>query len=74
VNNTYALCFYHKTYRNQPVIYGMGWGGQYLVIIPGLKAVISVNQQVNDATAIRQSEIFMGCIFPLIIESIAARG
>jgi len=71
VNNSYALCFYHKTYRNQSVTYGMGWGGQYLVLIPGLNAVISINQQVNDATAIKQSETFMGCIFPLIVESIS---
>jgi len=73
VNNTYALCFYHKMYRNEPVVYGMGWGGQYLVLMPGLNTVISVNQQVNDATAIRQSETFMGCIFPLIIDRLAVQ-
>jgi hypothetical protein len=48
----------------------MGWGGQYLVLIPGLHAAISVNQSVNDQTAIQQSEIFMGRIFPLIFEKI----
>jgi CubicO group peptidase (beta-lactamase class C family) len=71
VNNTYALCFYHKTYRNEQVVYGMGWGGQYLVLIPHLHVVITVNQQVNNATAIRQSETFMNCIFPLIVESVS---
>lgn len=69
-NTTYGLCFYHKVYNGEAVTYGMGWGGQYLVLIPGLHAVISVNQSVNDQTAIQQSEIFMGRIFPLIVETI----
>jgi CubicO group peptidase (beta-lactamase class C family) len=71
VNNTYALCFYHKTYRNEQVVYGMGWGGQYLTLIPGLNVVITINQSVNDATAIRQSETFTNYIFPLIVESVS---
>ncbi|HEX6428172.1 MAG TPA: serine hydrolase [Niastella sp.] len=72
VNTTYGLCFYHKTYNGEPVIYGMGWGGQFLIVVPGLDAVIAVNQQVNDQTARQQSTIFMGSIFPLIYEQIKA--
>jgi len=67
-NVTYGLCFYHKTYKNQAVTYGMGWGGQFLILIPGMHAVISVNQAVNDQTAVRQSNTFMGKIFPLIFD------
>jgi hypothetical protein len=69
-NTTYGLCFYHKMYNEEAITFGMGWGGQYLVLIPGLHAAISVNQSVNDQTAIQQSEIFMGRIFPLIFEKI----
>jgi CubicO group peptidase (beta-lactamase class C family) len=68
VNTTYGLCFYHKTYNDEPLTYGMGWGGQFLIVIPGLDAVISVNQEVNDQMAIQQSSIFMGRIFPLIFD------
>lgn len=67
-NTTYGLCFYHRTYQQEKMLFGMGWGGQYLILLPGLDAVISVNQEVNDGTAIRQSEIFMGNIFPSIVE------
>lgn len=71
-NTTYGLCFYHKKYKVEKLIYGMGWGGQFLILVPGLDAVITVNQKVDDSTAIQQSETFMGSIFPLIIENIKA--
>jgi CubicO group peptidase (beta-lactamase class C family) len=71
-NTTYGICFYHKKYKEEKLIYGMGWGGQFLILVPGLDAVITVNQEVNDNTAIQQSETFMGRIFPLIIEQIKA--
>lgn len=71
-NTTYALCFYHKMYNENALIYGMGWGGQFLLLIPGLNTVISINQAVNDQTAIQQSAIFWGKIFPLIFEKIKA--
>jgi CubicO group peptidase (beta-lactamase class C family) len=71
-NTTYGLCFYHKKYNEETLIYGMGWGGQFLILIPGLEAVITVNQLVNDSNAIQQSETFMGRIFPLIFEQLKA--
>lgn len=71
-NTTYGLCFYHKKYKDEKIIYGMGWGGQFLILVPGLDAVITVNQEVDDNTAIQQSETFMARIFPLIIENIKA--
>lgn len=67
-NTTYGLCFYHKIYNGEPLTYGMGWGGQFLILIPGMNAAVSVNQDVNDQTAIRQSDIFMNRIFPLIFD------
>ncbi|MBC9929063.1 serine hydrolase domain-containing protein [Chitinophaga qingshengii] len=66
----YALCWYHVQYQGQPVTYGMGWGGQYLVILPRQKTVVAVHQAVNDATAIRQEQYFETRIFPLLWEYI----
>ncbi|WP_143309091.1 serine hydrolase domain-containing protein [Chitinophaga vietnamensis] len=68
VNTDYALCFYHKIYRGEKMIFGMGWGGQYLILLPHLHAVITVNQDVNDRNAIQQSNTFMGQLFPLIFD------
>ena len=34
------------------IVYGLGWDGQFNFIIPSLHSVITVNESVNDATAI----------------------
>jgi CubicO group peptidase (beta-lactamase class C family) len=62
----YALTFYHFTYNHTNVIYGMGWGGQFIVIIPSLHAVIAINENIADANAINQSIAFQQQIFPVI--------
>lgn len=67
-NTNYGLCFYHKNFKGEALAYGMGWGGQFLILIPGMDAVISVNQEVNDRSAIRQSGVFMEGIFPMVFD------
>lgn len=68
-HSTYALCYYHATVGTTPITYGMGWGGQFLVIIPTLNAVIVANENTDDATAISQSILFTTKICPLILAS-----
>jgi hypothetical protein len=70
----YALCWYHKNYKGIPVIYGLGWGGQFNFIIPSLQAVITVNERVDDATAISQSILFQEKIFPMILAALQRPG
>lgn len=70
----YGRSFYHTIHQGQEIVYGMGWGGQFLILIPELDAVVSVNQRVKNRSAVRQSNLFMGEIFPLLfdwIESLA---
>ncbi|MCR8561711.1 beta-lactamase family protein [Mucilaginibacter sp. BJC16-A38] len=62
----YSLCFYHYDYEGQPITYALGWGGQYSFVIPGKNAVITVNERVDDATAIKAASVFLDKIFPLI--------
>ena len=62
----YALCFYHFKYQQTNIMYGMGWGGQFIVIIPSLNAVIAINQNIADANAVKQSIAFQGQVFPVI--------
>lgn len=69
-NSIYGLDFYHTTYKGDDITYGMGWGGQFLVMIPSLHAVIVINENTNDATAIRQSNAFVHKVFPLIYQMI----
>lgn len=65
-NSTYALCWYSSSYKETSFIYAMGWGGQFIVLIPSLKAVVVVNQSISDRNAIQQSNNFIQHIFPLI--------
>ncbi|HEY8930974.1 MAG TPA: serine hydrolase [Mucilaginibacter sp.] len=68
--STYALCFYHYNYKNSPVTYGLGWGGQFTFVISDKKAVVTVNESIADATAIRASNLFLFRIFPLIYKQL----
>ena len=59
-------CFYHFSYKGDPITYGLGWGGQFTFVIPSKKAVVTVNESIDDATAIMASIVFLNRIFPLI--------
>jgi len=67
--STYALCFYHYN-DGTPIIFGLGWGGQFLFVIPAKKAVISVNESIDNATAIKTSNLFLEKIFPMIYQQL----
>lgn len=68
--STYALCFYHYDYNGTPITYALGWGGQFSFIIPAKNAVITVNESIDNATAIRASIVFLNRIFPLIYKQL----
>jgi len=53
-----------------PVTYGLGWGGQFVFAIPAKKAVISVNESIDNATAIKSSNLFLEKIFPVIYQQL----
>lgn len=69
--STYALCWYHARAYGVDIIYGMGWGGQFLVIIPSLRTVMAVNESVSDVHAIAQSTLFITRIFPELLKAIS---
>jgi CubicO group peptidase (beta-lactamase class C family) len=69
-DSQYALCWYHVNYEGTALVYGMGWGGQFMIVVPAQKAVITVNERVNDTTAIRQSTLFTNQVFPRIYQYI----
>ena len=64
----YALCYYHYTYQGTPFTYGLGWGGQFLVIIPSKNTIININQDPTPPTAVRHSIQFTSALFPLIYQ------
>ncbi len=66
----YALCWYHTTFKGNQLIYGMGWGGQFLIVVPALQMVMAINQSHEDSRAPRQSGLFTEAIFPAFYEAI----
>jgi CubicO group peptidase (beta-lactamase class C family) len=69
----YGLCYYHFTYAGRAITYGMGWGGQFLIIVPDEGIVITVNENPDNRSAVHQSVLFTSRVFPLIWKDLAAR-
>lgn len=69
--STYALCFYHFNYKGDAITYGLGWGGQFTLVIPSKNTVITVNESIDDATAIKASIVFLNKIFPMIYNGLS---
>jgi len=67
----YGLCWYHLIYKGQEITYGMGWGGQFLVVVPGLKMVLAINQSREDENAIRHAGRFIESIFPHFFDAVS---
>jgi CubicO group peptidase (beta-lactamase class C family) len=65
----YGLCWYHITYKGQEMTYGLGWGGQFLIVVPGLKMVLAINQSREDQNAIRRAGRFLEVIFPYFFDA-----
>jgi len=67
----YGLCWYHFNYQGQDLIYGQGWGGQFIVVVPGLKLVLAINQSREDENAIAHAGRFLDAIFPHFYDAVA---
>ncbi|MBB6108139.1 CubicO group peptidase, beta-lactamase class C family [Mucilaginibacter lappiensis] len=69
-NSLYGLCWYHADYQGTKIIYALGWGGQFMFVIPSLKAVIMTNSGVADATAIKEAALITGRLFPELLKQL----
>ena len=69
-NSLYGLCWYHADYQGTKITYALGWGGQFMFIIPSLKAVIMTNSSVADATAIKEAALITGKLLPELFKQL----
>jgi CubicO group peptidase (beta-lactamase class C family) len=69
-NSLYGLCWYHADYQGTQITYALGWGGQFMFVIPSLKAVVMTNSNVADATAIKQATLITGRLFPELFKQL----
>ena len=67
----YGLCWYHITYKDREMIYGLGWGGQFLIVVPHLQMVLAINQSKEDQNAIRRAARFMDSVFPAFFDAVS---
>ena len=68
----YALCYYHCVYRGEAVTYGLGWGGQFLFLLPDRHVAITVNQDPTSPQALRHSIDCTTRVFPMILKGLDA--
>ena len=69
-NSLYGLCWYHADYQGTKITYALGWGGQFLFVIPALKAVIMTNSSVADATAIKEAALITDRLLPELMKQL----
>ncbi|MGN8067535.1 serine hydrolase [Mucilaginibacter sp. SG564] len=69
-NSLYGLCWYHADYEGTEIVYALGWGGQFMFVIPSLKVVIMTNSSVADATAIKQAALITGKLLPELLKQL----
>ena len=62
----HGFCWYQTNYNNHLINYTMGYGGQYIFVIPDLTMVIVVNHNHDTAKGIEQSTKFIETILPSI--------
>ncbi|MEZ2338528.1 serine hydrolase domain-containing protein [Mucilaginibacter sp. RCC_168] len=69
-NSLYGQCWYHADYQGIKITYALGWGGQFMFVIPSLKAVITTNSSVADATAIKEAALITRRLFPELLKQL----
>lgn len=68
----YNFSWYNTTYKGFRVDYAVGYAGQFLFLIPALKAVIVVhhNHEGNQQNNNRQSYLFLEHQFPILFDQL----
>jgi CubicO group peptidase (beta-lactamase class C family) len=66
----YNLCWYSDEFRGHRIYSAMGYGGQYLLLIPDLKAVIAANHAHDTPNAGAQMSRFYPKVLELIVEKL----
>ncbi len=69
-DSLYGLCWYHANYQGTKIVYALGWGGQFMFVIPSLKTVIMTNSSVADVTAIKEAALITGRLFPELMKQL----
>ncbi len=71
-NSYYNFCWYSADFEGYEVRYAIGYGGQFIFIIPALNTVIAVNHDTRVVDPNKQSGVFLDKSFPVIFKKVLA--
>ncbi|MBO9703565.1 MAG: serine hydrolase [Sporocytophaga sp.] len=71
-NSYYNFCWYTADFEGYEVRYAIGYGGQFIFIIPALNTVIAVNHNTRVVDPNKQSGVFLEKSFPVIFKQVLA--
>lgn len=71
-NSYYNFCWYAADFEGYEVRYAIGYGGQFIFIIPALNTVIAVNHNTRVVDPNKQSGVFLEKSFPVIFKQVLA--
>jgi CubicO group peptidase (beta-lactamase class C family) len=69
-NSLHGFCWYSAKYKGLNLNYAMGYGGQFIIIIPNLNSVIAVNYNHDTETGIENANKFIEKYLPLFFDEI----
>ncbi|MEL6924445.1 MAG: hypothetical protein AAFO94_10395, partial [Bacteroidota bacterium] len=58
-DSKYGYCWYTRSLQTGPVHYAMGYGGQFIFVLPSLNAVIVSTHEHDTAEGVQQSGRFL---------------
>jgi CubicO group peptidase (beta-lactamase class C family) len=67
-NSKHGFCWYKSEYKGNIIDYGMGYGGQFIIMIPNKKLIIVTTQNHDTPNGIEQQIKFLNGELPKLIE------
>jgi CubicO group peptidase (beta-lactamase class C family) len=72
-NSLHGFCWYSAKYKGLDLNYAMGYGGQFIIIIPSLNSVVAINYNHDTASGIENANQFIQKYLPLILNEISGQ-
>nr|WP_293303489.1 serine hydrolase [Allomuricauda sp.] len=67
-NSVHGFCWYKATLNGDTIDYGMGYGGQFIIMVPAKKLVIVTTHNHDTPNGIEQQIKFLNASLPRLIE------
>ncbi|WP_162897321.1 serine hydrolase [Aquimarina sp. AD1] len=67
-NSKHGFCWYQSEFKGNKIDYGMGYGGQFIIMIPSKKIIIVTTHNHDTPNGIEQQIKFLNGKLPILIE------